>query len=203
MKPVVAPVVAPVVEPLDPVEDLVQLIAAAASVGVVPEEEVVVVPHPEAEEARRALDDHLGMVRAKESQIEEVTKDLTSATLYGVNNEFLTLKEKCISTKFQGYNYEVCLFKSSKQDHVSLGSWDDNMWSKNQFGTAEVLRAKFINGQRCYNGPSRSMEVEFVCGVEDKILDVSEPSICEYKATFSTPAACTKASLVKLESGEL
>ena len=187
----------PVADPVaDPVAELSNLIVSLQSGSNAPP------AHPEADEARKQYDDHQTAIQNKQNEIEKLTKDLTSTTSYGVDNEFLTLKDKCIKQMFQGYNYEICLFKKAYQGTTSLGNWDEHTWSRNEFGSSKTLRAKFTNGQRCYNGPSRSMEVELVCGVEDKILDVSEPSVCEYKAMFSTPAACTKAMLVELEQGD-
>jgi hypothetical protein len=190
------PVADSVADPVaDPVAELSNLIVSLQSESNAPP------AHPEADEARKQYDDHQTAIQNKQNEIEELTKDLTSTTSYGVDNEFLTLKDKCIKQMFQGYNYELCLFKNAHQGTTSLGNWDEHMWSRNEFGSSKTLRAKFTNGQRCYNGPSRSMEVELVCGVEDKILDISEPSVCEYKAMFSTPAACTKAMLEELEQG--
>ena len=61
--------------------------------------------------------------------------------------EFYALSERCFTKKFQGYNYEICLFKNSKQDHTSLGSWDKATWSSNNFHSGTTpLRAKFTNG---------------------------------------------------------
>ena len=36
-------------------------------------------------------------------------------------------------------------------------------------------------------------------GVEDEIVNVSEPSVCEYVAKYSTPAACSIYELNLLE----
>ena len=39
-------------------------------------------------------------------------------------------------------------------------------------------------------GPSRSLSVTFECGVEQEILDVSEPSRCVYAAMVTHPGVC-------------
>ena len=183
--------------PLDPNQELQSLITSLKQTDLP--------PHPEAEEARAALIDHQGKVASKERELSEMRTNINNAVSYGLEHEFLTLKDKCISKSFQGYNYDVCLFKNAKQDHTRLGDWDASVWGRNDFtgGNGEPLRAKFSNGQRCYNGPSRSIDIEFVCGINDEILDVSEPSICEYKAIFSTPAACRTSELEELERVDL
>ena len=37
---------------------------------------------------------------------------------------------------------------------------------------------------------SRSLDVIFECGTEDDIVQVSEPSMCQYMMTFRTPLVC-------------
>ena len=34
------------------------------------------------------------------------------------------------------------------------------------------------------------IQVEFICGIENALLAVSEPEKCEYKVTGTTPALC-------------
>ena len=48
----------------------------------------------------------------------------------------------------------------------------------------------FENGDQCWNGPKRSVEVEFVCGLEQKVMKVDEPSMCEYQVVIATSAVC-------------
>ena len=53
----------------------------------------------------------------------------------------------------------------------------------------------FENGQKCWNGPKRSMRVLFDCDTENKIVSVNEPSTCKYSMTFHTPLACKQEEL--------
>lgn len=129
---------------------------------------------------------------------------------YGRDGEFRILKDKCFEKTVQGYSYKMCFFKDAKQDHVRLGSWDDATWKANGFKegrqeTQGVVKAKFTGGQRCWNGPSRSLSVDFECATREIILDVSEPAICEYQMRFGTPAVCDEKTLEMLERelGEL
>lgn len=61
-------------------------------------------------------------------------------------------------------------------------------------------------GQRCWNGPDRSITVTFECGSADAMLSVDEPEKCAYAARFSTPAACeakhAEALKLELEGGD-
>ena len=55
--------------------------------------------------------------------------------------------------------------------------------------------AKFENGEKCWNGPKRSMTVELVCGSTESLFDVQEPSRCEYSSKLYTPIACDEKAL--------
>ena len=68
------------------------------------------------------------------------------------------------------------------QGGKNLGKWEN--WN---LGYGKM---KFEGGAGCPNGIKRSMTVTFNCGLETKILSVSEPSMCIYQATMKTPAAC-------------
>ena len=51
----------------------------------------------------------------------------------------------------------------------------------------------FEKGQKCWNGPSRSLRVALACGPEDVLSSVAEPETCTYTAVLETPAACSPA----------
>ena len=55
---------------------------------------------------------------------------------------------------------------------------------------------KFTGGERCWNGPSRSMTVELLCGEREDLFDVQEPARCEYRSKFFTPIACDAKDLI-------
>lgn len=57
----------------------------------------------------------------------------------------------------------------------------------------------FSNGDRCWNGPDRSLKVRLRCGLKDELMDVDEPSRCEYVAILSTPALCVEERLKELQ----
>jgi len=84
------------------------------------------------------------------------------------------------------------MFKDAKQiskgggSDVNIGSWDS--WCGPEGN--KYLKMKYTNGASCWNGPARSLTATFRCGLEHKIIDVREPSRCEYAMTFETPSAC-------------
>lgn len=45
-------------------------------------------------------------------------------------------------------------------------------------------------GSSCWNGPNRSVEVQFECGEKAVIESVGEPEKCEYSMVVRTPAVC-------------
>ncbi|XP_021891139.1 glucosidase 2 subunit beta-like [Carica papaya] len=57
----------------------------------------------------------------------------------------------------------------------------------------------FSNGDKCWNGPDRSLKVRLRCGLTNEVADVDEPSRCEYVALLSTPALCLEETLKELE----
>ncbi|KAL6563437.1 Glucosidase 2 subunit beta [Orobanche gracilis] len=58
---------------------------------------------------------------------------------------------------------------------------------------------QFLNGDKCWNGPDRSLKVKLRCGLKNELADVDEPSRCEYMALLSTPALCRDSRLKELQ----
>ncbi|XP_042493116.1 glucosidase 2 subunit beta-like [Macadamia integrifolia] len=57
----------------------------------------------------------------------------------------------------------------------------------------------FSHGEKCWNGPDRSLKVRLRCGLKNELTDVDEPSRCEYAALLSTPALCLEEKLKELQ----
>ena len=47
----------------------------------------------------------------------------------------------------------------------------------------------YDKGEDCGEAP-RSTEVTLTCGVQNKIISVTEPTVCKYDIRFETPIAC-------------
>ena len=110
----------------------------------------------------------------------------------GPDSAFYSLVNQCFDFKEKEYTYTFCPFDKASQKpkhggETSLGKWGE--WagpSDNKYS-----QMKMTKGQRCWNGPDRSLTVHFQCGQENQIMSTSEPSMCEYVMYFKTPGICT------------
>ncbi|KAJ8008009.1 hypothetical protein DPEC_G00100280 [Dallia pectoralis] len=113
------------------------------------------------------------------------------ATDFGPEREFLFLHIQCFHQKVNEYFYELCPFNQVTQTsasgaEVSLGKWGS--WAdsrENRYG-----QMKYVNGEPCWQGPTRNTVVTLTCGTETAMRSVKEPSKCQYAVEFQTPVAC-------------
>ncbi|KAJ3305248.1 hypothetical protein HDV03_001846 [Kappamyces sp. JEL0829] len=155
--------------------------AISKSIGLIPDEQ----------KAQQRLQTHQEAIQALEKEIRDL--ELNGGKDYGVDNVWASLDSKCFSLDSLEYTYEVCLFgkasQKSKQGHstVDLGTFS-------RFGTRDGTSSNntmlFENGQGCWNGPLRSVEVHFDCGPETLLVSVGEPGRCEYVVQAQSPAVC-------------
>lgn len=105
----------------------------------------------------------------------------------------LRLLGRCFSMTDDSYKYEFCPFSNVTQHEQSLrwnpysgilGVWQEWEIENNTF-IAMVMR----EGDAC-GSKHRTMKVFLRCGKENKVLNVSEPSTCNYHMNFSTPYVC-------------
>ena len=120
----------------------------------------------------------------------DVTKRLS--TFFGPNMELAHMVGECYVAKIETYKYEVCPFGDAKQDTTKLGTMK-------ALELKEPRTMVFSSGERCWNGPSRSITVTLRCGGENVLAEMEEPSRCEYAATLYTPAACDAEEVEALE----
>ncbi|KAJ1830227.1 hypothetical protein LPJ70_006965, partial [Coemansia sp. RSA 2708] len=108
----------------------------------------------------------------------------------GPHDMYLSLKNECYSLDSGEYTYEVCLLDRAAQIENRNGA-RQNLGSFTGFGENGVHTVlQYRHGAKCWNGPERSMTVEFECAEEIKLLSVKEPEKCEYHAVMSGPFAC-------------
>ncbi|KDN36198.1 hypothetical protein K437DRAFT_260198 [Tilletiaria anomala UBC 951] len=162
---------------------------AGASADIVPEN---------VSRAREAYNKDTSEVRRLESEL--ATKQAgvgLSPEKFGREGEFKSLEGTCVERPIAEYVYEFCFGGRATQKprngaHVSLGSFNrfnpENNSSPDQ--DEYYSTAIYDNGQRCWNGPDRSVFVNLVCDTKNGLLDVFEAEKCIYSMTVSTPAIC-------------
>lgn len=114
-------------------------------------------------------------------------------TDFGGDNEWYPMYKNCYDVKIKQYTYEICPFDKSTQkegsSRTNLGTYKNEKWNSKEG------KMFFEDGQKCWNGPKRSLEVRYECRDEVKVLSVDEPSKCVYVAIMGTPAACDEETL--------
>ena len=133
-------------------------------------------------------------IEQKKRNLDNEVADLTKffAVNLGTDNEFVPHYDKCYELTDREYTYKLCMFgkvtqksKNGGRD-TNLGTW--GAWNgppNNQYSSM-----RYENGEKCWNGPSRSTIVSITCGVEDAVIAASEPNRCEYAMEFTTPVVC-------------
>lgn len=115
--------------------------------------------------------------------------------------ELHALKDSCYTVTEGKYDYEVCIFGKAVQkakgassgSGTSLGRWKG--MSIDDASGDRVM--KWINGQKCWNGPERSATAIVRCGAETKLLSAEEPDTCSYLLEMESHIACDDAYFKK------
>ncbi|XP_024361244.1 glucosidase 2 subunit beta isoform X2 [Physcomitrium patens] len=143
----------------------------------------------EAERIRNQYSEATTQLATVQHQISELESKLKED--FGPEAVFYSFHDKCFELKVQKYNYKVCPFKQAIQQegHMStrLGNWDG---FKDNYTVM-----MFSSGDRCWNGPDRSLRVKLLCGVRTELRNVDEPSRCDYVAELVTPTLCLESKL--------
>ncbi|XP_066306153.1 glucosidase 2 subunit beta-like isoform X1 [Miscanthus floridulus] len=148
----------------------------------------------EASRVRKEYDDASSKLSKIQSKISSLAEKLKHD--FGKDKEFYSFYDQCFETKEGKYTYKVCAYKKASQaeghSSTNLGRWDK---------FEESYRVMhFSNGDKCWNGPDRSLKVRLRCGLSNELNDVDEPSRCEYVAVLSTPAVCVEEKLKELQN---
>ncbi|XP_011183531.1 glucosidase 2 subunit beta [Zeugodacus cucurbitae] len=143
-----------------------------------------------ANEARNAYSDAEQKVREIDNEIKDIEDQTTKD--YGLYEEYAALDGECFTFEEREYLYTLCPFDRASQKQRSSGS-ETNLGRYEQWngdGDKKYEKQKYAHGTACWNGPQRTTIVDFKCGLEHKIISVTEPNRCEYNYLFETPAAC-------------
>ncbi|KAF9916165.1 hypothetical protein BX616_004469 [Lobosporangium transversale] len=109
---------------------------------------------------------------------------------FGPDETFAELLDQCFEYKDIEYIYSICLYGGAHQKSsttTSLGTfaaWDTET-------DVPYTVQHYTRGDKCWNGPERSVRFEMNCGETNEIISVSEPAKCEYLIKFQTPAVCS------------
>lgn len=147
----------------------------------------------EADRVRKQYGDATSKLSDIQSKISDLEKKLEQD--FGKDGEFYSLYDQCFELQQNKYVYKVCPYRHALQVEgratTTLGNWD---------GFRDDYKVmQFVRGDRCWNGPDRSVKVKLRCGVKIELMDVDEPSRCEYVAVLSTPAVCLEEKLKALQ----
>ncbi|THU67882.1 hypothetical protein C4D60_Mb05t29400 [Musa balbisiana] len=147
----------------------------------------------EASRVKKEYDDASSKLSKIQSRISSLSEKLKHD--FGKEKDFYSFYDRCFENKQNKYIYKVCPFKKASQveghSSTQLGRWE------NFDESYRVMQ--FSNGDRCWNGPDRSLKVRLRCGLKDDLADVDEPSRCEYVAILSTPIICLEEKLKELQ----
>jgi len=140
---------------------------------------------PELKQAQANLESAKKQVRGQRLRLKRVADKLE---LQAKEPRHFSMIDACVESKIQEYRYKICYFDEAKQDSTRLGrfkGWDE--------GDPSVML--FTNGQKCWEGPPRSIKVHLACGPVASLDEVWEPSRCTYEARVTHPSACTEEAL--------
>ncbi|KTW31431.1 hypothetical protein T552_00075 [Pneumocystis carinii B80] len=115
-------------------------------------------------------------------------KELLKKEKYKNFNVYYAVKDEVITFKFKDYIYEFTFLKDAYQ----ISSNDNNRILLGSFSHFDGdNKLYYHNGDRCWNGPLRSVVIELFCGVKNELISVMEYERCVYFMKVLTPGACT------------
>lgn len=151
---------------------------------------------PEAVKARETFEETASKLRNEESEAR--TLDGILALSYGEDRVLYALRDQCHETQSGEYTYAMCFYGDARQSSTRLGAMAPVQAEEVVDG---VRTLEFTNGDKCWNGPHRSLTVTLECGpLPVELYAVDEPSMCVYTAKMRTPAACDKAHRARVLS---
>ena len=153
-------------------------------------------------DAREALKSAQDSLRDIEDKIRDRQEDLEQDL--GPGGIFRALRDSCFKMDAGEYEYEHCFLDRTSQiskkngPTVSLGAFqkvgevhvDEVDESTGHIAKTPRTTLEYGHGQKCWNGPQRSMTVVLECGEKEEIVQVREDEMCVYSMVAKTPAVC-------------
>ncbi|ODV85380.1 hypothetical protein CANARDRAFT_7496 [[Candida] arabinofermentans NRRL YB-2248] len=146
-------------------------------------------------EANQLIDKLNKELKSNQKKLSSVEKELEKD--YGPDDLLLALEKRCMLNKIGDYDYKLCF--DGKAEQINDGGMSTNIGS---FDRIEVnqetgkLTMYYERGSKCWNGPTRKAVVEVECGIEDRIISVTEPEKCEYNFRIESVIACSDKDLL-------
>jgi protein kinase C substrate 80K-H len=159
----------------------------------------------EADQERSQLEENIEAKRQLGSEQKEIEDEIQSLldsvgledkTKFGPDGELYAFKDECYSHDTGKYVYEICLFGSAKQKEGKGAAGGTNLgeWTGTEVDEETGQRLwRWLNGQRCWNGPSRSATAYITCGANTRVVSVEEPEMCKYELQVESYIACDEA----------
>lgn len=145
---------------------------------------------PEANDARTKRDEQKRQVDTAKSSIKTLKEKMDKD--YGPGGVFRGFGDQCFEKSGGEFVYKLCPMQSATQGHTSLGTF--KQYASQTYGSwggkSDYAKHEYEQGTYCHGGSSRRTDVILVCGAENIIKSVDEPSMCVYKMVFQTPAIC-------------
>ncbi|THG07303.1 hypothetical protein TEA_015843 [Camellia sinensis var. sinensis] len=156
----------------------------------------------EAAHVRKEYDEASAKLSKIQSRISSLTKKLKHD--FGPEKEFYSFYNNCFDIKQNKLQTSYSLMFGYYFSNISLFSFNIHGNCKYCFRDWEKFEDSykvmlFSSGDKCWNGPDRSLKVKLRCGLKIEATDVDEPSRCEYVALLSTPVLCVEEKLKELQ----
>ncbi|XP_055998542.1 glucosidase 2 subunit beta-like [Ostrea edulis] len=122
----------------------------------------------------------------------QAAESLWDKEKYGPAGVFYKLSKSCFPHKALQYNFNVCPFQSVTQEHFPTERWTlggKSSWKQKSHGQF-LLEMSGGDAVNCPEGRPRQSLILFLCGINDRVVELREDQRCEYVIKFATPAAC-------------
>ncbi|KAH9509919.1 hypothetical protein Btru_044613 [Bulinus truncatus] len=148
--------------------------------------EILAVRHSET-----AIRDQGKIIQKKYLEMAKMELTPEEQKAYGPGGIFYPLSKQCFKLKADVYEYEVCPFVKVSQNSFPHSPVILGRSSKLELENGEhLLVMEQGDFSLCPFNRGRRSKIYLLCGLEDKLIRVSESELCEYTFSMSSPAAC-------------